>query len=206
VRPRAELDRLAARQLVTFAAKLLALIGMWTLISRLLPAIETFQAQPFHVQLVMILPAYVLFFLHTARQDLAAAFANLAGHYTPSPYRYPLLASNPVDYFRRWNIHVVEFIRRVFIYPVARRVRSVILVALSAMAGSALFHLFLREVALGPRMNWRAVAQTPILIHFVVGMLLALTLPAFSRRRTPLPLAARVGLILVTQLALAAEI
>jgi hypothetical protein len=153
-RPRAELDALGARQSLRGAAKLIACALLLRYVHERLPDIRAFESLTFSKQALLVLLPYPLFFLQLSiRQDVAAALCNFAGHYAPNSFRWPFLATNPFDFWRRWNVHVLDFFRRAFIYEAARRVRSVVVMIFAGMIGSVLYHAFKSSFIAGRDMN-----------------------------------------------------
>jgi hypothetical protein len=77
--------------------------------------------------LVAVAPYVALQFLTTYIQHSSLASFRIGlmrqiGFLTPECYRYPLLASSPADFWRRWNIYLGAWIRRYIYLPLTLRI------------------------------------------------------------------------------------
>jgi D-alanyl-lipoteichoic acid acyltransferase DltB (MBOAT superfamily) len=200
VRPREELDRLAGKQLLTAGAKLLAFALLLRAIRSGIPDVGRFPELPFTTQVLIILSVPAMFFFSlSVRQDFAASMCNFAGYYAPSSFHAPFLAENPFEMWRRWNVHIVDFLRRAFIYPAVRWRRSAVVAAFTGLGGSGLYHLFEHNFLAGPEMDWLpSIAR--IGFHAVVNIAVLLLVIPIDLRRKDLSWPARVLLTAVTQL------
>ncbi len=59
---------------------------------------------------------------HSGLASLRIGFAGQIGLRVPECYRYPLLASSPLEFWRRWNIYFAEWLTRYVLDPAARHV------------------------------------------------------------------------------------
>ncbi len=202
-RPRAELDALGARQVLRGAAKLIACALLLRLAHGRLPDIAQFPALPFALQALLVLIVYPIFFLQLSiRQDVAAALCNFAGHYAPNSFRWPFLAANPFEFWRRWNVHVVDFLRRAFIYEAARRVRSMVVMVLAGMAGSVFYHAFKSSFIAGPDMDWRNALFIAASYLGLAAAILIVTIP-LDKYQKRFGRALNVALTVVSQVSFA---
>jgi len=153
-RPQAELDALGTAQLYRSSAKFVALALLVRAVHLVLPPTATFDTFPVPVRLAVFVVLPLVFFLRiSAIADFATGMSNLCGYHAPDAFDWPLLARTPFDFWRRWNIHVLNFLKVSCIFPVARRHPSVVVLILSACGGTILVHWFMKCVADGPAMT-----------------------------------------------------
>lgn len=149
--PRAKTDRSAARLLYWAGIKLL-------LCALIIKVQHTVLPDPKHYdELVLPWKVFVAFsglvagwWLRVAVLfDLGAGFANFAGYPVPDAFEAPFFATTPFAWFRRHNVNVLNFYRRVAVLEVTRRFRGRVGFVLVLIAGSALnmfHHAFLFSV------------------------------------------------------------
>jgi D-alanyl-lipoteichoic acid acyltransferase DltB (MBOAT superfamily) len=128
--------------------------------------------------------------------------SNFAGHHAPNAFRWPLLATHPIELWRRWNVHVVDFLRRAFIYEAARRNRSAIVMVFAGMAGSALYHGFKLLFIGGANMSGSVLLSTAVSYLGIMGGIMLVTIP-LDKYRDQFKLPTKIALGVVLQLTLA---
>lgn len=183
-RPRAELDRLGAQQLLAGAGKLVLMALLLGVLHRAFHSAAELAQLSRLARAGVVLSAYPLvFFSISVRQDLAAALCNFSGHYAPSSFHLIFLADTPVEHVRRWNVHVVDFLRRTFVYETARHWRSMLVLILAACLGTTLFHTFMGAIIDGPDMKLGETASASLhfLARVAAGMMIGV--PIARRRR-----------------------
>jgi hypothetical protein len=60
---------------------------------------------------------------HSGLASLQIGFMRLIGYQIPERYDYPLLAKNPLEFWRRWNIWVGSWARRYLFVPLSVKIR-----------------------------------------------------------------------------------
>jgi hypothetical protein len=70
--------------------------------------------------------AVTVYLAHSGRASLSIGFMRLAGFRISERYRYPLLATNPVDFWRRWNLYLGAWARRYVFTPLTLRLGSLL--------------------------------------------------------------------------------
>jgi hypothetical protein len=95
-------------------------------------------------QLVLLLGLYCA---HSGLASIQIGWMRVIGWTVPERYRYPLLARDPQDFWRRWNIWLSCWARRYLYVPIAhsvgrrtRRRSGPLVGALAAFAGIGLLH------------------------------------------------------------------
>lgn len=144
-RPQAELDLRGANALYRSGAKILSVTLLAQVIHHYLPHMSGFFALPWagRVAIAVLMP--VTWFLKlSAIADFCTGISNLCGYHAPDTFEWPLLARTPFEFWRTWNIHVVNFIKVSCIYPMARRRRSLLMMILSVWLGTVAIHVALR--------------------------------------------------------------
>jgi hypothetical protein len=91
---------------------------------------------------------------HSGLASIQIGFMNLLGHRVPERYKYPLLATSPLDFWRRWNTYVGSWLGKYVFVPSTRRLQS----TLRAWSKGAA--LFLTFVASGVLHDGYAYAST----------------------------------------------
>lgn len=184
-RPKEQLDALGSRQLVRSAGKLLLLdfIYVTTPYWGAIPGVSWF------------IRPYVIFYLVLSLcADFATALSNLSGYYAPDAFDNPFVATTPFDFWRRWNIPFLFFLRQTLIYPLGRRYRSILVSVIAGMVGTHVLHMYPGVVASHrmPDFLWwgkKFAVSVAVFLPFV---------PVYSRvERWPLP--ARLVMIAITQ-------
>jgi hypothetical protein len=185
--PQRDLDRLGCRQLLRAGAKVICFVGLLRLVVAFLPDRAAFPDLSPGAQVALLAAPYVSFFLFLSlNADFGCAVSNLTGRHAPDAFRWPLLAAGPFDYWRRWNIHMLDFLRRAFIYPTALRFRgSLFAVIAFGMGGSWIVHSALSVVKQGPKMDLVAalIRNGMAALPFVILLILALPIERRAQRR-----------------------
>jgi hypothetical protein len=200
-------DALGAEQLYRSCAKRLALVVALPVLYQTLPRLDVFSQLGTVTQLAIVVGAYVMFFFNiSARSELATGLSNLAGYNAPDTFVWPLTAGTPFDFWRRWNVHVLDFLRQAFIYPVARRfrnlseTRSLLLFIMCGMTGTTLFHAFYFSVFAGRAMTPLDTFLDQAEAYFSVGALLLVVAIPLERRYKTWTVGRRVASVIVWQL------
>lgn len=190
-RDRGLLDKRGATQLVRSGAKYVALEGVLAGLTLCLPfGAIGFSGNATGV-MVALVAAPVVFYLRVSFvADLAYGLSSLAGYDAPDAFDFPLLAKNPIVFWQTWNIPVMSFLRRVFIFPVARRYRSLFPTILAGMVGSAFIHIvfgviFVARSVGGHALTWSAllaVTKAEVLGFATLGGILVLGIPFYRAR------------------------
>jgi D-alanyl-lipoteichoic acid acyltransferase DltB (MBOAT superfamily) len=60
---------------------------------------------------------------HSGTASVQIGLMRMLGHEVPERYRYPLLASSPIEFWRRWNTYVGSWARRYVYVPAATKLR-----------------------------------------------------------------------------------
>ena len=139
------LRKMATNDLFWFSVKIVVLTLFLRALYALMPAPEAFFSAPALVKLITLPSNYVIaVFLATyASNDFGAAMGCLAGYNMPAANDFPLLSATPMQFWRRLNVHVVDFYRRAVIFEVARRFgRSMPVIVVAAMSANAIHHVF----------------------------------------------------------------
>jgi hypothetical protein len=58
---------------------------------------------------------------HSGLASMQISLMRAAGYSVPERYRYPFLATSPLDFWRRWNVYVGTWLRRYVFLPASRR-------------------------------------------------------------------------------------
>ena len=58
---------------------------------------------------------------HSGLASMQIGLMNLVGHSVPERYNYPLLATSPLDFWRRWNTYVNSWLEKYVFIPLTRR-------------------------------------------------------------------------------------
>lgn len=202
-KPQRELDAMGASQLYRSAWKFLLLVVSFACMRRLLPTATSLLDLSAPQVVAALFLLYWSFFLELSiAADATAGLSNLAGYHAPSAFQAPLLAWSPFDFWRRWNVHVLDVIRRVFIFPVARHSRRMTLIVVVGMLGSVVIHAVAVTFAQGSAI--RAGGSLDLLYTFTIqGLFLVAFIPLEQRVASWGPLARGVA-IGVSQLLIAA--
>lgn len=64
--------------------------------------------------------AIALYFAHSGLANIQIGLVRMFGWKVPECYRYPFLSTSPLDFWRRWNIWVLTWVKRYVFFPLAR--------------------------------------------------------------------------------------
>jgi hypothetical protein len=149
-RSRTDLDALGARQLFRAAAKLV------------LFCIVTYQRLAQTPGVSWFLHPYVILYLAwSAEADFTSGLSNWSGYYAPDAFDNPFVSASMFDFWQRWNVHVLFFLRQAFILPVARKKRSLLLCVIAGMTGTWLVHQYFGAI------GWRSQPELSGLAKYV---------------------------------------
>lgn len=59
---------------------------------------------------------------HSGLASLQIGLMRQIGYVTPERYAYPILATTPLDFWRRWNIYLGQWVKRYLYWPLALRI------------------------------------------------------------------------------------
>ena len=130
------------RGVALFSAKAAALVAL-----RAAFPDHGFSARPAHAVLALPLPQlwivvalnYVeLVLVLSGVADVAVVIARLYGWPLPSPFRWALLAWNPVELWRRWGIYTRRFLLKTVYFPLGGSTRHQLLNVMATFMASAL--------------------------------------------------------------------
>ncbi len=144
-RSREELDLMGTKQLLLGAAKVIALIAVYDFFASRITSLEAFLSSPLWLRLAMFPGGYALAYLFLSSLcDFNTGCSNLAGYLAPAAFNAPFLADTPFEFWRRWNVHVMGFLRATCLFPLGKRKVPVAIIAFIAMTASGALH-FLAE-------------------------------------------------------------
>lgn len=132
------LIRLAAGVATLAAHHALFVLTPWTAVESTMGSQRT--AYPFLVGEYLFLIA--LYLGQSGRASVGIGLMRLAGHRVPEQFHFPVLATGPLDFWRRWNRYLGEWVRS-YVLPSAARVLSKVMPGRKrAVVSSALFASF----------------------------------------------------------------
>jgi D-alanyl-lipoteichoic acid acyltransferase DltB (MBOAT superfamily) len=203
--PQEQLDRTGARQLYRSGFKFLGLALVLRVLFAAMPRGAAFLEVPFDLQVIVVLAVLAASYLRLSlTADFVCGMSCLAGYDAPDTFASPLLAENPIVFWQSWNIHVLSFLRRAFIFPVVKKSRSLLLTIVAGMAGTVLFHTVLIGLAMGPTMTLFAIFLGQAKTFAATGMIIILGIPFYGHAKAkthPLPI--RLSMAAGTQLSMA---
>jgi D-alanyl-lipoteichoic acid acyltransferase DltB (MBOAT superfamily) len=137
--------------------------------------------------------------------DFAYGLSCFAGYHLTDAFDAPFLAENPINFWQTWNLPVLSFLRRAFIFPLARRRRSLTVTVIAGMVGSALMHAVINWLKAGHDLSVARVLgnlQNNAIYYTATGLVLAMGIPfyqAVNTRRLP----TRILMAVITQTGMA---
>lgn len=166
---------------------------------------ERFASWPALSELPLLIAFYSLHVLlgymtHSGRASIQIGMMRLMGHELPERYHYPLLAKDPADFWRRWNIYVGVWFRRYVFFPltvafsrrVPRRLKNVAMpiAVLATFAACGVWH----EMAVYARTGAMQFGMTIVfLLHGALLIGWAGTAALVARRTRWIPQLRLVG-------------
>lgn len=150
-RSQSELDKLGAWQLYRSTLKALLFVVFYVALRRALPLLADFERAPVLVRAaVFVVTGYWGTYLAiSASCDFSTSLCNFGGHYAPDAFHFPFLAKTPFEQWRRWNIHVLDFLRVFCILPLARKRAKLTVVVAAGMAVSIGLHVLFMSTGSG---------------------------------------------------------
>ncbi|HVW23982.1 MAG TPA: MBOAT family O-acyltransferase [Polyangiaceae bacterium] len=155
---------------------------------------------------IAVLRFAVEYSMQSGLAELQIGMMRQLGHDIPERFKQPLLATDPLDFWRRWNLYVGEWIQRYVFWPFAlelgkyrnslRSLRGKAIALLVAFATSGLLHdgvLYLEDA----HSHYRGS------IVFVIAAGLVMVWHVAKRQRTPVP-AGSLGPIVTREVSRAA--
>jgi hypothetical protein len=116
-KPRESLTALGVRQLFRSGLKFIVYFYLQTQLWHVLPDLRDLGHLSLPWRAFSLVTPYCLIYLEfSAFADLGAGICNLAGFHAPDAFDNPLLARDPLSYWHKWNLLVLDFLRRVFIF------------------------------------------------------------------------------------------
>lgn len=199
------LDEKGSLQLLRSALKYLILVFLFWVLLPMLPARTSLSEASIGLRMIAFAaPMIVLFLRLSIVSDMACGLSCLAGYHAIDGFHYPLLAENPIDFWIHWQIPMLSFIRRAFIFPIAKYRRSLALAIAAGMLGAMYFHCANALLSVGEALTWEKTGN--ILLnqgsHYAAtGLLIVLGIPFYKNRKSRKPIV-RLLFLVLTQLAM----
>ena len=203
---REKLDNQGAAQLYRCGLKYLLMVGLVRFLVASLPPNSAVWDAGVGTFLGAFFLAPAVFYLRISLvADFAYGLASFAGFHLADAFKSPLTAENPIGFWQDWNVPVVSFLRRAFIFPLARRWPSLLLSIVAGMSGSVCVHVMLAGLRAGRLFTLKSV-YWPFLHesgqYFATGLVLAVGI-RFYQYSEPRKFSIRILHWIATQTAMA---
>jgi hypothetical protein len=83
--------------------------------------VQSFAQAAGAVTLAAILRGAILYAAHSGLASFQIGCMRLVGHSVPERYNFPILATSPLDFWRRWNTYVGGWLGKYVFIPLTRR-------------------------------------------------------------------------------------
>jgi D-alanyl-lipoteichoic acid acyltransferase DltB (MBOAT superfamily) len=132
----------------------------------------------------------IAYSVHSGLASIQIGFMNLLGHSVPERYNYPLLATSPLDFWRRWNTYVGSWLGKYVFVPLTRQLQPTLR---TWSKGSALFLTFVASGVLHDGYTYATTLtiSTKFLQLFATSGITVLVWLALSSARAKTSLSAR---------------